>query len=125
MLFCQIISRELWRTPAVIHLGAGVLCRSGVRAKFGVDTGNTEESELSRLVKEKRIGQGWKQQQAKKNRNGIVADLMLFYCFCFIMIVPIFFKTLSFILTLSGPTTGIKWASPVSPRLRCPPATPR
>ena len=34
-------------------LGAGVLCRSGVRAKFGVNIGNTEESELSRLVKKK------------------------------------------------------------------------
>ena len=33
-------------------LGAVVLCRSGVRAKFGVNIGSTEKSELSRLVKE-------------------------------------------------------------------------
>ena len=41
-------------------LGAVGLCRSGVRAKFGVYMGSMEESELSRLVKEERTGPEWK-----------------------------------------------------------------
>ena len=46
-------------------LGAAVLCRSGVRAKFGVNMVNTKESEFSRLVKEERTGPGWKHSMQK------------------------------------------------------------
>ena len=50
-----------WRLGSLNGLRAGllwvlVLCRSGVRAKFGVNMVNTEESEFSRLVKGKRTG---------------------------------------------------------------------
>ena len=53
-----------WRLESLNGLRAGflgvvVLCRSGVRAKFGVNMVNTEESEFSRLVKEERTGSGW------------------------------------------------------------------
>ena len=46
-----------WRLGSLNGLRAGflgvvVLCRSVVRAKFGVNMVNTEESEFSRLVKE-------------------------------------------------------------------------
>ena len=68
-----------WRLGSLNGLRAGflwvvVLCRSGVRAKFGVNMGNTEESEFSRLVKEKRTGQRVETQQAKafaSNSSGI------------------------------------------------------
>ena len=53
-------------------LGAVVLCRSGVRAKFGVNMGNTEESEFSRLVKEERTGPGWKHSRQKLPRQTVV-----------------------------------------------------
>ena len=47
-----------WRLGSLNGLRAGflgvlVLCRLGVRAKFGVNMVNTEESEFSRFVKEK------------------------------------------------------------------------
>lgn len=81
----QINSRELWRTPVIQlpgdlgslnglkvgFLGAGVLCRSGVHAKFGV-MGNTGESEFSRLVREKRTGQGSKHSRQKLPRQTVV-----------------------------------------------------
>ena len=53
-------------------LGAVVLCRSGVRAKFGVNMGNTEEFEFSRLVKEERTGPGWKHSRQKLPRQTVV-----------------------------------------------------
>ena len=53
-------------------LGAVVLCRSGVRAKFGVNMGNTEESAFSRLVKEERTGPGWKHSRQKLPRQTVV-----------------------------------------------------
>ena len=53
-------------------LGAVVLCRSGVRAKFGVNMGNMEESEFSRLVKEERTGPGWKHSRQKLPRQTVV-----------------------------------------------------
>ena len=46
-------------------LGVAVLYRSRVRAKFGVNMVNLEESEFSRLVKEERTCPGVKTQQAK------------------------------------------------------------
>ena len=46
-------------------LGVAVLCRSGVRAKFGVNMVNTGKSELSRLVKDERTGPGWKHSRQK------------------------------------------------------------
>ena len=49
-----------------------VLCRSGVRAKFGVNMVNTEESEFSRLVKEERTGPGWKHSRQKLPRQTVV-----------------------------------------------------
>jgi len=54
-----------WRLGSLTGLRAGflrviVLCRSGVRTKFGVNMVNTEESEFSRLIKEERTGPGWK-----------------------------------------------------------------
>ena len=53
-------------------LGAAVLCRSGVRAKFGVNMVNTEESEFSRLVKEERTGSGWKHSRQNLPRQTVV-----------------------------------------------------
>ena len=53
-------------------LRAVVLCRSGVRAKFGVNMGNMEESEFSRLVKEERTGPGWKHSRQKLPRQTVV-----------------------------------------------------
>ena len=53
-------------------LGVVVLCRSSVRAKFGVNMGNTEESEFSRLVKEERTGPGWKHSRQKLPRQTVV-----------------------------------------------------
>jgi len=53
-------------------LGAAVLCSSGVRAKFGVNMVNTEESEFSRLVKEERTGPGWKYSRQKLPRQTVV-----------------------------------------------------
>ena len=55
-------------------LGAVVLCRSGVHAKFGVNMGNMEESALSRLVKEERIGPGWKHSRQKLPRQTVVGS---------------------------------------------------
>ena len=53
-------------------LGVVVLCRSGVRAKFGVNMVNTEESEFFRLVKEARTGPGWKHSRQKLPRQTVV-----------------------------------------------------
>ena len=53
-------------------LGAVVLCSSGVRAKFGVNMGNTEKFEFSRLVKEGRTGPGWKHSRQKLPRQTVV-----------------------------------------------------
>ena len=66
-----------WRLGSLNGLRAGllwvlVLCRSGVRAKFGVNMVNTEESEFSRLVKEKRTGPGWKHSRQKLPRQTVV-----------------------------------------------------
>ena len=52
-------------------LGAGVLCRSGVHAKFGVNMGNTGESKFFKLVKEKRTGQGSKHSRQKLPRQTV------------------------------------------------------
>ena len=52
--------------------GAVLLCRSGVRAKFGVNMGSTEESRLPRLVKEERTGPGWKYSRQKLPRQTVV-----------------------------------------------------
>ena len=66
-----------WRLGCLNGLRAGflgvvVLCRSGVRAKFGVNMVNTEESEFSRLVKEERTGPGWKHSKQKLPRQTVV-----------------------------------------------------
>ena len=66
-----------WRLGSLNGLRAGflrvvVLCRSGVRAKFGVNMVNTGESEFSRLVKEERTGPGWKQSRQKLPRQSVV-----------------------------------------------------
>ena len=55
-------------------LGAVVLCRSGAHAKFGVNMGIMEESALSRLVKEERIGPGWKHSRQKLPRQTVVGS---------------------------------------------------
>ena len=55
-------------------LGAVVLCRSGVHAKLGVNMGNMKESALSRLVKEERIGPGWKHTRQKLPRQTVVGS---------------------------------------------------
>ena len=66
-----------WRLGSLNGLRAGslgvvVLCRSGDRTKFGVNTVNTEESEFSRLVKEERTGPGWKHSRQKAPRQTVV-----------------------------------------------------
>ena len=66
-----------WRLGSLNGLRAGflgvvVLCRSGVRAKFGVNMVNAEESEFSRLVKEERTGPGWKHSRQKLPRQTVV-----------------------------------------------------
>ena len=53
-------------------LGVVVLCRSGVRAKFGVNMVNIEKSEFSRLVKEEQTGPGWKHSRQKLPRQTVV-----------------------------------------------------
>ena len=53
-------------------LGAVVLYRSGVRAKFHVNMGSREESRLPRLVKEERNGPGWKHSRQKLPRQTLV-----------------------------------------------------
>ena len=52
--------------------GAVVLCRSGVRAKFGVNMGSMEKSVLFRLVKEEHTGPGWKHSRQKLPRQTVV-----------------------------------------------------
>ena len=66
-----------WRLGSLNGLRAGflgvvVLCRSGVRTKFGVNMVNTEESEFSKLVKEERTGPGWKHSRQKLPRQTVV-----------------------------------------------------
>ena len=66
-----------WRLGSLNALRAGflgviVLCRLGVRAKFGVNMVNTEESEFCRLVKEERTGPGWKHNRQKLPRQTVV-----------------------------------------------------
>ena len=66
-----------WKLGLLNGLRAGllwvvVLCRSGVRAKSGVNMVNTEESEFSRLVKEERTGPGWKHSRQKLPRQTVV-----------------------------------------------------
>ena len=53
-------------------LGVVALCRSGIRAMFGVNMGRMEESVISRLVKEKRTGPGWKHSKQKLPRQTVV-----------------------------------------------------
>ena len=53
-------------------LGVVVLCRAGVRAKFGVNIVNTEKSEFSRLVKEEQTSPGWKHSRQKFPRQTVV-----------------------------------------------------
>ena len=53
-------------------LGVVVLCRSGVRTKFGVNMVNTEKSEFSKLVKEEQTGPGWKHSRQKLPRQTVV-----------------------------------------------------
>ena len=53
-------------------LGVIVLCRAGVRVKFGVNMGGMEESALSRLVKEECTGPGWKHNRQKLPRQIVV-----------------------------------------------------
>ena len=83
LLFCQpgvvahACNPSTWRLGSLNGLKAGflgvvVLCRSGVRAKFGVNMVNTKESEFSRLVKEERTGPGWKHSRQKLPRQTVV-----------------------------------------------------
>ena len=74
-------------------LGVVVLCRSGVRAKFGVNMVNTEESEFSRLVKEKRTGPGWKHSRQKLPRQTVVFFLSFVFFFVPINNLPSKFYT--------------------------------
>ena len=46
-------------------LSSGVLCRSGVRTKLGINMGLSGEPRRSRLSKEGRIGPGWKHSRQK------------------------------------------------------------
>ena len=73
----HVCNPATWRLGSLNGLRAGflgvvVLCRSGVRAKFGVNMVNTEESEFSRLVKEERTGPGWKHSRQKLPRQTVV-----------------------------------------------------
>ena len=73
----HVCNPAAWRLGSLNALRAGflgviVLCRSGVRAKFGVNMVNTEESEFSRLVKEERTGPGWKHSRQKLPRQTVV-----------------------------------------------------
>ena len=73
----HVCNPAAWRLGSLNGLRAGflgvvVLCRSGVRAKFGVNMVNTEESEFSRLVKEERTGPGWKHSRQKLPRQTVV-----------------------------------------------------
>ena len=66
-----------WRLGSLNGLRAGflgvvVLCRSGVRAKFGVNIVNTEKSEFSRLVEEEQTSPGWKHSRQKFPRQTVV-----------------------------------------------------
>ena len=83
LVFCQpgVVAHACnpvtWRLGSLNGLRAGflgvvVLCRSVVRAKFGVNMVNTEESEFSRLVKEERTGPGWKHSRQKLPRQTVV-----------------------------------------------------
>ena len=83
LVFCQpgVVAHACnpvtWRLGSLNGLRAGflgvvVLCRSGVRAKFGVNMVDTEESEFSRLVKEERTGPGWKHSRQKLPRQTVV-----------------------------------------------------
>ena len=59
------------RRPGVVDrlragvLPSGVLCRSGVRTKLGINMVALGEPCVTRLSKEGRTGPGWKSQQAK------------------------------------------------------------
>ena len=73
----HVCNPVIWRLESLNVLRAGflgviVLCRSGVRAKFGVNMVNTGESEYSRLVKEERTGPGWKHSRQKLLRQTVL-----------------------------------------------------
>ena len=75
-------------------LGAVAPCKSGVRAKFGVNMGSMEEFELSRLVKEKRTGPGWKHSRQKLLRRTIVGlHLLVHSPIKIVELHPIFFSS--------------------------------
>ena len=71
---CNPVTRRLGSLNGLRagFLGVIILCRSGVRSKFGVNMANTEESKFSRLVKEKRTGPGWKHSRQKLPRQTVV-----------------------------------------------------
>ena len=76
-MVAHVCNPATWRLGLLNGLRAGflevvVLCRSGVRAKFGVNMVNKEESEFSRLVKEERTGPGWKHSRQKLPRQTVV-----------------------------------------------------
>ena len=87
-------------------LPSGVLCRSGVRTKLGINMVALGEPCVTRLSKEGRTGPGWKSQQAKVpvssssgiapvNRHRLVArptqwDPFLFISLIHTLPIPVF-----------------------------------
>ena len=65
-----------WRLGSLNGLKAGFL-GAVVCAKSGVNMGNTEESKFSRLVKEKRTGQGWKHSGQNLSRQLVGLHLLI------------------------------------------------
>ena len=53
---------------------SGVLCRSGVRTKLGINMGLSGEPRRSRLSKEERIGPGWKHSRQKFPCRAVVGS---------------------------------------------------
>ena len=53
---------------------SGVLCRSGVRTKLGINMGLSGEPRRSRLSKEGRTGPGWKHSRQKSPCRAVVGS---------------------------------------------------
>ena len=68
-----------WRSGSEDGLRAGVLlsgvlCRSGVRTKLGINMGLSGEPRMSRLSKEGRTGPGWKHSRQKFPCRAVVGS---------------------------------------------------
>ena len=55
-------------------LSSAVLCRSGVRTKFGVNMVAASEGVVTRLCNEGRTGSGWKHSSQKSPRRSVVGS---------------------------------------------------